>query len=51
MILFILATTAIGTAIAAPFVTAGLAPLAGIAAGGSCLSVILLLTLPGLKAQ
>tara|TARA_R110002051_G_scaffold16330_4_gene49348 strand:+ start:11615 stop:12787 length:1173 start_codon:yes stop_codon:yes gene_type:complete len=51
VILFILATTAIGTAIAAPFVTAGLAPLAGIAAGGSCLSVILLLTLPGLKAQ
>jgi MFS transporter, DHA1 family, multidrug resistance protein len=50
MILAILATTAIGTAIAAPFVTAGIAPLAMVAAGFSCLSVLLLLALPKLPA-
>jgi len=50
MILAILATTAIGTAIAAPFVTAGIAPLALVAAGFSCLSVLLLLALPKLPA-
>ena len=50
VILFILATTATGTAIAAPFVTMGLAPLAGVATGASCLSVVLLLALPKLKA-
>ena len=50
VILFVLATTATGTAIAAPFVTAGLAPLAMVAAGFSCLSALLLLALPRLKA-
>jgi DHA1 family bicyclomycin/chloramphenicol resistance-like MFS transporter len=50
MILAILATTAIGTAIAAPFVTAGIAPLAMVAAGFSCLSVLVLLALPKLPA-
>ncbi|MCA8902125.1 MAG: MFS transporter [Hyphomonas sp.] len=50
VILFILATTATGTAIAAPFVTVGLAPLAGVAACVSCISAALLLTLPKLPA-
>ncbi|MEZ5947346.1 MAG: MFS transporter [Hyphomonas sp.] len=45
VILFILGTTAIGTAIAAPYVTLGLAPLAAIAAAVSCLSVALLLAM------
>ncbi|MEZ5998196.1 MAG: MFS transporter [Hyphomonas sp.] len=49
VILFILATTAIGTAIAAPYVTMGLAPLAGVAAAVSCASGLLLLLLPQLK--
>ncbi|MCA8905694.1 MAG: MFS transporter, partial [Hyphomonas sp.] len=49
VILFILGTTAIGTAIAAPYVTLGLAPLAGIAAAVSCLSAALLLALPKLE--
>ena len=49
MILAILATTALGTAIAAPLVTAGLTPLAIVAAAVSCLSVLLLLTLPKLN--
>jgi predicted MFS family arabinose efflux permease len=50
MILAILATTAVGTAIAAPFVTAGIAPLALVAAGFSSLSVLVLLALPKLPA-
>ncbi|MCA8905266.1 MAG: MFS transporter, partial [Hyphomonas sp.] len=50
VILFILGTTAVGTAIAAPYVTAGLAPLAGVGAGVSCLSVVLLLVLHKLDA-
>jgi len=50
MILAILATAAVGTAIAAPFVTAGIAPLAMVAAGFSCLSVLVLLALPKLPA-
>jgi hypothetical protein len=49
VILFILATTATGTAIAAPLVTAGIAPLAGVAAAVSCLSVLLLAGLPKLE--
>jgi hypothetical protein len=51
VILFILSTTAAGTAIAAPFVTAGLMPLASIAAAASCLSVLLLFALPRLQPQ
>ena len=51
VILFILATTATGTAIAAPFVTLGLAPLALVAAAVSCLSVLLLVTLPKLQGS
>ncbi|MEZ6002023.1 MFS transporter [Hyphomonas sp.] len=51
VILFILSTTATGTAAAAPFVTAGLAPLASVAAGASCLSVLLLLVLPKLQSN
>jgi DHA1 family bicyclomycin/chloramphenicol resistance-like MFS transporter len=51
VILFILSTTATGTAIAAPFVTAGLAPLSIVAASGSCLSVLLLLALPRLQPR
>lgn len=50
IILAVLATTAAGTAIAAPVVTTGLAPLAAVAAGFSCASVLLLLALPKLKA-
>ena len=50
VMLAILGTTAAGTAVAAPFVTTGLAPLAAVAAGCSCLSVLLLLTLPKLAA-
>ena len=50
VILFILGTTATGTAIAAPFVTAGLAALAAVATAFSCLSVVLLLAAPKLKA-
>jgi MFS family permease len=50
VILFILSTTATGTAIAAPLVTAGLAPLAAVAGTVSGLSVLLLLALPKLKA-
>lgn len=51
VILFILSTTATGTAIAAPFVTDGLAPLASVAAAASCLSVLLLLALPKLEVR
>jgi len=51
VILFILATTATGTAIAAPFVTDGLAPLAMIAGGASCFSVLMLLVLPKLETR
>ena len=51
VILFILSTTATGTTIAAPFVTDGLAPLALVAGGASCLSVLLLLFLPKLEAR
>nr|WP_321511460.1 MFS transporter [uncultured Hyphomonas sp.] len=50
VILFILSITATGTAIAAPLVTAGLDPLAGVAASFSCVSVILLAFLRPLKA-
>lgn len=50
VILAILATAAVGTAIAAPFVTTGLAPLAAVAAAASCASVLLLLILPDLKS-
>ena len=50
VILFILSITATGTAIAAPLVTTGLAPLAGVAASFSCVSVILLASLRPLKA-
>ncbi|MEO1965715.1 MFS transporter [Hyphomonas sp.] len=51
VILFILSMTATGTAIAAPLVTAGLSPLAGVAASFSCISVILLVSLRPLKAR
>ena len=51
VILFILSSTAAGTAIAGPFVTAGLMPLASIAAAASCLSVLLLFALPRLQPQ
>jgi DHA1 family bicyclomycin/chloramphenicol resistance-like MFS transporter len=44
----ILSTTALGTAVAAPFVTLGIAPLAGIAAALSCGSLLCLLALPKL---
>ena len=44
----ILMTTATGTAVAAPFVTLGIAPLAGIAATVSCGSLLCLLALPKL---
>jgi MFS transporter, DHA1 family, multidrug resistance protein len=44
----ILSTTAIGTAVAAPFVILGIAPLAGIAAAVSCGSLLCLLALPKL---
>ena len=46
----ILTTTAAGTAIAAPFVTLGMAPLAAIAAAVSCASVLCLIALPKLSA-
>jgi len=46
----ILTTTAAGTAIAAPFVTLGMAPLAAIAAAASCASVLCLIALPKLSA-
>lgn len=45
----ILTTTAAGTAIAAPFVTLGMAPLAAIAAAVSCASVLCLIALPKLR--
>ncbi|KCZ89499.1 Permease,MFS [Hyphomonas johnsonii MHS-2] len=44
----ILSTTAAGTAVAAPFVTLGIAPLAAIAAAVSCGSALCLLALPKL---
>ncbi|MAN67106.1 MFS transporter [uncultured Hyphomonas sp.] len=46
----ILTTTAAGTAVAAPFVTLGMAPLAAIAAAVSCASVLCLIALPKLSA-
>jgi len=49
VILAILLTTAAGAALAAPFVTIGLTPLAAIAAGISGASVLTLLALPRLK--
>lgn len=48
VILSIFLVTAIGTVIAAPFVTDGLVPLAAVAAATSCLSVASLLALPKL---
>ncbi|MEH6743490.1 MFS transporter [Hyphomonas sp.] len=45
----ILTTTAAGTAVAAPFVTLGMAPLAAIAAAVSCASVLCLIALPKLS--
>jgi MFS transporter, DHA1 family, multidrug resistance protein len=45
----ILVTTALGTAAAAPFVTLGIAPLAGIAAAVSCSALLCLAVLPKLK--
>mgnify|MGYP003676035476 FL=1 len=45
----ILTTTAAGTAVAAPFVTLGMAPLAAIAAAVSCASVLCLIALPKLR--
>lgn len=48
VILFILLTAAAGTAIAAPFIARGLAPLAGIAAGISLASLACLFLLPRL---
>lgn len=50
VILFILLTAAGGTAAAAPFITHGLAPLAGFAAAISAASVLCLLILPRLQA-
>jgi MFS transporter, DHA1 family, multidrug resistance protein len=46
----ILSTTAAGTAVAAPFVTFGLTPLAAIASAVSCASVLCLVALPKLSA-
>jgi MFS family permease len=46
----ILTTTAVGTAVAAPFVTLGMVPLAAIAAAVSCASVLSLVALPKLSA-
>ncbi|MBI1186524.1 MAG: MFS transporter [Alphaproteobacteria bacterium] len=51
VILAILLTTAAGTAAAAPFITLGLAPLAGIAAMISCASVLVLMALPRLPRE
>ncbi|KCZ51519.1 MFS transporter [Hyphomonas pacifica] len=45
----ILTTTAAGTAIASPFVTLGMAPLAGMASAASCASVLCLIALPKLE--
>ncbi len=50
VILFILLTAAAGTAAAAPFITAGLTPLAAFAAAISAASVLCLLFLPRLQA-
>jgi MFS transporter, DHA1 family, multidrug resistance protein len=46
----ILSTTAAGTAIAAPFVTFGMVPLAAIGTAVSCASVLCLIALPKLSA-
>jgi len=46
----ILVTAAVGTALAAPVVTLGAAPLAAVAAAVSCASVLCLLALPKLEA-
>lgn len=46
----ILSTTAAGTAIAAPFVTFGMVPLAAIGTAVSCASVLCLIALPKLRA-
>ncbi|MEP0315378.1 MAG: MFS transporter [Hyphomonas sp.] len=46
----ILTTTAAGSAVAAPFVTLGMVPLAAIAAAVSCASVLSLVALPKLSA-
>ena len=50
VLLAILMTTALGTAVAAPFVTLGITALAGIAAAASCGSLLCLAVLPKLKA-
>ncbi|MBY9067663.1 MFS transporter [Hyphomonas sp. WL0036] len=49
LLVAMLLTTAVGTAVAAPFVTLGIAPLAGVAAMISCASVACLLALPKLQ--
>jgi len=51
VLLAILLTAAGGTAIAAPFVTGGLTPLALVAAAISALSVLTLVCLPGMPAD
>lgn len=51
VLLAILLTAAAGTALAAPFVTLGLAPLALVAASVSALSVVTLAVLPALPAE
>ncbi len=51
VVLFILLSAASGTALAAPFITSGLAALAAFSAAVSCAAIVALLALPKLENQ